>query len=186
MTMTFAGLVPAVLLAGAAIAAEPTPEYADRAACMEGPIAQFGRYIGDWDIEDEQLDSDGTHWNPGSGARWIFRCIGDGTAVQDYWLPNKGGFGTNLRTYNPDTSSWEIVWTAKSLHGLTHITARQADDGSIVMNVLDPKPKPRRITFYPPTADGWHWKMEWSFDDGKTWTEVYRIKATPHETVPSS
>lgn len=102
------GIFSALFLAGAALAAEPTPEYADQAACMEGPMAQFGRYIGDWDIDDERL----------------------------------------------------------------------AADGSIVMNVLNPESKPRRITFYPPTGEGWHWKMEWSFDDGMTWTEVYRIKAT--------
>ncbi|MCZ6894575.1 MAG: hypothetical protein O7H40_11085 [Gammaproteobacteria bacterium] len=27
-------------------------------ACMEGPMAQFGRYVGDWKIEDETLAKD--------------------------------------------------------------------------------------------------------------------------------
>ena len=62
-------------------------------ACMDGPIAQFGRYVGDWKIEDESLARDGSGWSDGKGARWVFECIGDGTAVQDYWMPNGGGYG---------------------------------------------------------------------------------------------
>lgn len=151
----------------------------NKEACMEGPMAQFGRYIGDWKIDDEQLARDGSGWGPGKGARWVFTCIGDGTSVQDYWMPNAGGFGTNLRTYNPDTESWEIVWATSSQNGLTHISAKQNDDGNIVMDILSPKPNPpRRITFLVPHDNGWNWVMESSFDGGETWTAVYRIKAT--------
>ena len=50
------------------------------------------------------------------------------------------------------------------------------------MDVLKPvPPQPRRITFFPPTESGWNWVMEMSFDEGETWTEVYRITATPYE-----
>ena len=144
-------------------------------------MAQFGRYVGDWKIDDEALAQDGSGWAPGKGARWVFECIGDGTAVQDFWWPNGGGYGTNLRTYNPDTGAWEIVWATKSPKGLMHISAKQDDNGNIVMDVLKPVPDPpRRITFFPPTDDGWNWVMEMSFDGGETWTEVYRIKATPN------
>lgn len=158
------------------------PAKADDAAnaCMEGPKAQFGRYIGDWKIDDESLAQDGSGWSPGNGARWKFECIGDGVAVQDYWYPNGGGYGTNLRTYNPDTGKWEIVWAAGRQNGLMHITAEQADDGRVVMHVLSPEqPQPRRITFMPPDEGGWDWVMEWSFDEGETWTAVYKIRATP-------
>jgi hypothetical protein len=103
-----------------------------------------------------------------------------GIAVQDFWMPNAGGFGTNLRTYNPDTESWEIVWTANKFNGLMHISAKQNDDGDIVMDVLkavqDP---PRRIMFFAPDENGWNWLMQMSFDAGESWTDVYRIKATP-------
>jgi hypothetical protein len=27
---------------------------------------------------------------------------------------------------------------------------------------------------------GWKWKLEFSNDEGETWFEVYRIKATPY------
>ena len=149
-------------------------------ACLEGAMAQFGRYVGDWKIDDQTMAQDGSGWGPGKGARWRFDCIGDGVAVQDFWFPNGGGYGTNLRTYNPDTESWEIVWAAAKQNGLMHITAKENAEGAVVMNVVAPEqPQPRRITFFPPDDSGWDWIMEWSFDGGETWVPVYRIRATP-------
>lgn len=155
-------------------------------ACLEGPLAQFGRYIGDWKIEDSQLARDGSGWSAGAGARWIFSCLGDGTAIQDFWLPPDGNVGTNLRTYNAKTGSWEIAWAINTLPGFAHISARQDDDGNIVMHYVRPEPDPlRRITFSPPDARGWNWKLEFSSDGGETWTEVYRIRATPFGAAAS-
>ena len=149
-------------------------------ACMGEGVAQFGRYIGDWKIADEQLARDGSGWGPGQGARWTFKCVGDGTAIQDYWMPNGGGFGTNLRSWNPDTEAWEIVWAATGLNGLQHISAKLQDNGDIVMHIESPKPpQQRRIIFHPPDENGWTWAQQWSMDGGETWFDVYRITATP-------
>ena len=149
-------------------------------ACLEGPMEQFGRYVGDWKITDEALARDGSGWGPGNGARWIFKCIGNGIAVQDYWKPNSGGWGTNLRTYNPDTESWEIVWAATGLNGLMHISAKQDEEGRIVMDILKPvQDPPRRIIFMPPDDEGWSWQQEWWFEQSQAWAPVYKIRATP-------
>lgn len=151
----------------------------ETAGCMEGPMAQFGRYIGDWDIADSTLAKDGSGWSDGAGARWDFVCIGDGAAIQDFWIPNGGPVGTNLRTYNPETESWDIAWAVKVQPGFAHITATQNDAGNIVMRYKSPvQDPPRRITFYPPDENGWNWTLEFSFDKGESWTEVYRIRAT--------
>ncbi len=147
--------------------------------CLTGPMEQFGRYLGDWNIQDWQLSQDGKTWTEGKGARWNFVCIGNGLAVQDYWMPNGGGVGTNLRLYDPKKESWEITWSATGAPGMTHITAKEDENGNIVMHYVSPKPTPaRRITFLPPTADGWDWKLEFSTDGEQTWFEVYKIKAT--------
>ena len=100
---------------------------------MQGPLEQFGRYIGNWDIEDSQLGQDGKTWAPGPGAKWNFVCLGNGTAIQDFWMPFDGPVGTNLRTYNSETESWDIAWAIKGAPGFAHITARQNDSGEIVM-----------------------------------------------------
>lgn len=176
-------LIGFVLFTGVAHAGDIPVANPEKSACMEGSAAQFGRYIGDWKIDDEQFAKDGSGWSPGQGARWTFVCIGDGAGVQDYWMPNGGGFGTNLRIYNPDTGSWEIVWATPAQKGLMHISAKQNDKGDMVMDILSPvQDPPRRITFFPPDDNGWNWVMEMSFDAGETWTPVYRITATPWET----
>ena len=54
-------------------AAIPTANAGDATdACMDGPMAQFGRYVGDSKITDEALARDGSAWGPGKGARWTF------------------------------------------------------------------------------------------------------------------
>lgn len=180
MKTTITAVATLFLGAAATIAAEPPLATTEANACMDGPMAQFGRYVGDWNIEDQQFARDGSGWGPGQGARWIFKCVGDGVAVQDYWLPNGGGFGTNVRTYNPDTAKWEIIWAAAAQNGLMHISAAVNEDGNIVMDILAPEQNPpRRIIFYAPDENGWNWAQEWSLDGGQTWFEVYRIRATP-------
>jgi hypothetical protein len=171
-----------ILLPGSQAQAEiDALPFSNAEACLEGPLAQFGQYIGDWKIEDSQMAQDGSGWAPGEGARWIFTCLGNGTAIQDFWLPASGAVGTNLRTYNPDTGTWEIAWSVDKLPGFAHIRAEKNEIGNIVMHYVAPLPTPlRRITFFPADETGWKWKLELSNDDGENWTEVYRITATPY------
>ena len=163
----------------------PTTSLADvamdqTAGCLEGETEQFGRYIGDWNIQDWQLAPDGASWIEQQGARWNFTCVGNGVAVQDFWMPNAGGIGTNLRVYNSDTESWDITWAVTGLTTRAHIGAKQDEHGNIVMRYISPPQTPdRRITFFPPDETGWDWSLEWSNDKGETWRKVYKIRATP-------
>lgn len=171
--------IATLLVATAPLAADVPVPIGDKSACMEGPLAQFGQYIGDWDIEDSQLSPDGSGWSAGPGARWNFVCLGDGTAIQDFWMPNGGPVGTNLRTWNPNTGSWDIAWAIKGLAGFAHIQAEMDAAGNVVMRYKSPIPDPlRQITFFPADSDGWRWMLELSSDNGASWTEVYRIKAS--------
>ena len=67
-----------LLFACAVAVADHELPFGNDEACMEGPLAQFGRYIGDWNIEDSSLAQDGSGWQDGQGARWIFSCLGNG------------------------------------------------------------------------------------------------------------
>lgn len=180
MTLFRSSIAIATLLFSlASVAADDSIPLGDKSACMEGPLAQFGQYIGDWDIEDSQLNPDGSGWAAGAGAKWNFVCLGDGTAIQDFWMPNGGPIGTNLRTWNPNTESWDIAWAIKGVAGFAHIQAEKDAEGNVVMRYKSPIPDPlRRITFFPADSDGWDWKLELSSDNGENWTEVYRIKAS--------
>lgn len=175
-------LLPGLCLA---LPAAPAPgadgalPFGNTEACMAGPLAQFGRYVGNWSIRDWRLSQDGSEWLPGDGASWNFACLGNGTAIQDFWMDNSGNVGTNLRTWNDDTGAWDIAWAINSQPGFAHIEARQQENGNIVMQYKAPLPDPlRRITFFPPDAEGWDWRLEFSGDGGASWREVYRIRAT--------
>ena len=122
--------------------------FTENDGCMQGPLAQFGKYLGDWKIEDSRLSRD--------------------------------GFGTNLRTYDPASGTWEIAWAITAAPGFSHIRAKQDESGNVVMHYVAPVPSPlRRITFFPPDDAGWNWTLEYSQNDGVSWIKVYRIRATP-------
>jgi len=172
-------LVASSVLQTPAWASETTVPVGQNEGCMQGPLAEFGRYIGNWDIETSSFSKEDKDWKPGAGARWNFVCLGNGTAIQDFWLPVGGSVGTNLRTYNSDTESWDIAWTVTGMKGFAHIQAKKDGNDNIVMHYKSPIPDPlRRITFFPPDANGWNWKLEISQDEGENWIEVYRIKAS--------
>lgn len=167
-----------IVFSPGAAAAEAIP-ISPADACMAGPLAQFGRYVGNWNIEDSMRNPESGEWEEGAGAQWNFVCLG-GTAIQDFWLPADGRVGTNLRTWNSETESWDIAWTITGMSGYARISARQDDAGNLVMRYVSPQPQPdRRITFFAPDALGWNWKMEFSEDGGASWLEVYRIRARP-------
>lgn len=167
------------ILQSPAFAGETTVPIGENEGCMQGPLAEFGRYIGNWKIETSSLSKEDGEWKPGADARWNFVCLGNGTAIQDFWLPAGGSVGTNLRTYNSDTESWDIAWTVTGMQGFAHIQAKKDSNDNIVMHYKSPLPDPlRRITFFPPDGNGWNWKLEISQDGGENWTEVYRIKAS--------
>ncbi len=168
-----------LMLGGIAMAQSDSIPIGSKGACMEGPLAQFGQYIGAWNIADSRLSPDGAKWSDGQGAQWNFVCLGDGTAVQDFWMPTGGAVGTNLRTYNPETKKWDIAWAIKGQPGLAHIQAEKDEQNNIVMHYVTPVPTPmRQITFFPAQENSWKWKLEISSDNGNSWTEVYRIEAT--------
>lgn len=171
-----------LLGASFSVAADSELPFGTDDSCMQGPLAQFGRYIGDWKIDDEQLSQDGTEWQPGAGAHWIFSCLGNGTAIQDFWLPPSGDVGTNLRTYNSGTGKWDIAWAINTSPGFSHIQAELDEHDNIVMHYVSATPGPaRRITFFPPDDNGWNWQLEFSTDGGENWFTVYRIRATPND-----
>lgn len=181
MSLFRLSFVLSFLLSNLSVSAESISIDFDKCAgCNDGPKAQFGRYVGDWKIDDWTLEQDGSSWTAGEGARWKFVCVGDGIAIQDYWMKGGEVIGTNLRVYNAETESWDIDWISKKEGILKRIRAEQQEDGRIIMRYVTPETGPlRRITFFPPDNTGWDWQLEMSFDQGDSWRKVYRMRASP-------
>lgn len=80
-------IIVVVLLSNAAHAETSVLPFDSEAGCKEGPLNQFGQYLGDWKIEDSRLSRETGESEPAEGARWIFTCLDGGTAIQDFWIP---------------------------------------------------------------------------------------------------
>ncbi|MGB7405032.1 MAG: hypothetical protein WA906_05040 [Pacificimonas sp.] len=155
------------------------PDTAAQAAkCQEGGKASFGRYLGDYTFQDSQITADGS-WTQGQGGTWNFRCLGDGAAIVDMFHPAAGGYGMTVRMYDAAAEQWDVVFTGEGSEAMSHLTATERDDGSIEMHYQKPDfGHLRRITFTPPTDEGFDWVMAISQDEGATWMDVYKMTVT--------
>jgi len=143
---------------------------------------QYAPLIGEWKITDSSLGKDGK-WHAGQGADWNWYTILNGHAIQDDWISpplsketekGKRQYGTNIRTFNPETSQWEQIWTSSNGKKIDSFSAKEKD-GAIVMRGFYTGNE-SRITFFNLKTDTFDWKMEiQSKEDKSIWKEVYRI-----------
>lgn len=154
---------------------------------------QWGQLAGTWDCTQFALVNG--QWFSGWKATWAWRYILDGFAVQDVWhqareqlpppiaqLP-RDFVGTNIRIYDREQQKWQITWFNNGqMAGGTSSPVRYFEaefiDDSIVMTPVDQPPdSPKsRIVFHNISDDSFDWKSETLDEDGKTWTETFRIQ----------
>ncbi len=144
----------------------------------------WGRLAGEWDCSLEARSASG-EWVQRSQAKWVWKYILDGFAVQDLWYVkwldtppqissmNRDFMGTNVRMYKPKEKKWEAVWLANARNTTSRFDAI-SDEDEVVMTNFSGKTW-TRITFHNFTENTFDWKSESSTDEGKTWTENTRI-----------
>ncbi len=162
-----------------------------RAPAADAPegLAQFGRLVGDWYIEQQVRQADGS-WQSTGDAEWNFRYALGGYAIQDQWVqPPEGAplidgesrqYGTNLRIYDSEGDRWRIVWASSDQPTFTEYEATTNERGELMM-IGDDRERPgvtQKITYFDISENGWNWKMEFS-RNGQEWVEVARIQARP-------
>ncbi|MFB3106889.1 MAG: hypothetical protein ACE1ZA_18465, partial [Pseudomonadales bacterium] len=70
-----------------------------------------------------------------------------------------------------------MAWIDSTNQVVRSFTATSTDDQIIMKSVgIDP---PRRNICHNMSSEGFSWRQEWTFDDGKTWTPVSYLEATP-------
>lgn len=145
----------------------------------------WGRLAGEWKCTIEVPLPDGK-WVQGGKAKWVWKYILDGFAVQDLWyqnwidLPptiasiNRDAAGTNIRMYLPAEKRWEAVWFNNGKNTTSRFEA-VSDEKRIVMTGENAQGDLSRITFFNITQDAFDWKSERSQDKGASWAETLRI-----------
>jgi len=143
-----------------------TPAFAQRSCDFGVPnpdapdeINQFGFLIGNFRIESRiwQGDAFSEGYLP---AEWNGRWGIDGWAIIDEWFgpqigENPQTFGVNVRTYNPETESWSMVWQATSGSSMI-LGAEQGEDGVLRMWQTTPEPTQERYIYFE-IYDDTHW-----------------------------
>lgn len=150
---------------------------------QEKGLQSLDFFIGEWNLVTIDKQADGTirKGRAKSSAKYIL----DGTAVQDNFLQldqnGKVVFrGTSIRSYNRRTGKFQIVWIMPGIKGLTDISAEWKGDKFVSTGKgYDPSGEfLERFEYYNITEDSYSFRMDRSYDGGKTWIENFgRIEA---------
>ena len=139
--------------------------------------------FGDWDAFSVSRNRDGTWSNDTIQAEWRWYSILDGHAIQDDWLkfvetdgsaPELVIVGTNIRIYNAKENRWDMAWIDSNNHKLLTFTAENGDN-TVTMSGQNAAGRETRNTFFDISANEFHWKQEWTFDDGASWLVVSKM-----------
>lgn len=173
-----------VLLAGG-----PATEHRDA-------LMLYGQFVGDWDADIVTYSQDGAR-HQGQGEihfGWVLQ----GRAIQDVWMiprladrhpdspamPVAGNwYGTTIRVYDPVLDAWRIYWIDPATDNYyQQIGRKQGADivqqGSMEQGGLS------RWSFTEITPRSFHWKGEFSGDQGATWHLLVEVFAHRRDTEP--
>lgn len=178
------GLVLAMALGSSLAAAQPSVDFGRLNPAAPPETAQFAFLVGQWDCGVHTMNPDGKTFRD-STATWTGYFILDGWAIQDDWVtgaPDGNEFhGTNIRSFNPRTRTWDNRWLPSGSLQWTYFEAKQVGETMVMIggNGRDARGQYLdRNTFYDIQPDSWKWRKDRSWDGGTTWVEgVSRIEA---------
>ncbi len=131
-------------------------------------------------METSNIQPNGAYIN--GKAKSVANYILDGHAIQDDFLMlgNDDAIvfrGTSIRSYNQKSKKFQIVWVMPGYTGITDISA-QWIDGKLVSEGkgYDDNGKfHERFEYYDITKNSYSFKMDRSFDNGKTWVKDFGL-----------
>jgi hypothetical protein len=141
----------------------------------ERELMLFGRFVGAWDMEGEQIAPDGGRTE--FRGEWHFGWVLDGRAIQDVLISDPIEYGTTVRFYDPVADAWEITWITPPGRAVRRLRARP-DGDDIRLEGRDPAGHLLRWTFTEITADSFTWSGFRSDDEGATWRQDEEMRLT--------
>jgi len=163
--------------------ARPEPGFAPSGRNLAAPAetARLDVFVGKWEVRE---------LGAGPDAPIVARSHGyyvlDGFVLQEDYrgldaAGNVAFRGTSLRTYDPSSGKIVIKWMMANNAGYTNILAH-AENGDIVSEGQGRdwfgKDFLERFRFFDISETGRSFEMERSFDGGKTWTWISRVRLT--------
>jgi hypothetical protein len=156
--------------------------------CTAPEARAFDFWIGDWDIRQRILRTDGT-WLE-LPARTSVTAALDGCALIEQWQGQVSFFwegmqeleamtGLSVRAYDPSTSKWFIHWmdTRAPRFGAPYVGTFVKGRGEFFRELETPEGRRvGRITFSGITADSVAWELAVSSDDRKTWQTLWTME----------
>jgi hypothetical protein len=144
----------------------------------------FGQFVGSWNWTGFDYAGDGSK-TPTKG-RWIFASVLNGMAIQDVFIfenPNRdekqaayAEYGTTLRFPNRDGESWKAVWIGP-MNKVARIFEAKAVGGEIVLEGKNESGQPIRWIFSNIMENSFHWRGEYSADNGQSWVLYESLEA---------
>ncbi len=143
----------------------------------------FGRFIGRWQVRLAIHEPDGV--NQAYNGEWHFSRILKGRAVQDVWIiPSMNKmtsdndyfheYGTSIRTYDPESSKWKVVWVGPIQHHFFVFDVCRTGEDIILEECSQTKLK-MKWTFYDIAANSFQWKSEVYIRKMKGWFTNYHM-----------
>ncbi len=139
-------------------------------------LKQFEYLLGSWDVKMELRQEDGSFLKLDTEANVKAYFHQDGKSLQTIFSTNKGGFTTDIRTFNLETKKWQVLFMnakAQRWHGFeaslvdgkmtTLVEGGDSGQEEYVVKIIDGDI----------SADSFTKEIFHSRDDGDSWTKVY-------------
>lgn len=145
----------------------------------------FGRFVGRWDVDVEFYDDGGVRVYNNRGE-WAFAWVLDGRVIQDVLTyPRVGassteagrGIGTSLRSYDPATGRWQVIWLG-AVTGVTVVLHGGPDGHDLRLMGTETDGTLNRWRFTDIDTNRFLWIGHESRDNGATWILRQRMTAT--------
>lgn len=155
-------------------------DFGQRNPAAPPETAQLDWMIGNWDIVSKDLQPDGSHTT--SKARMTIYYVLDGFAIQEDFraLDQQGKVvfrGMAVRSFDPVAKQWTITWLMANVPGITEVIG-EFKDGQFIQTGkgFDGMGKfISRATYSGIGPDHFSFKLDRSYDNGKTWLEGFNL-----------